>query len=195
LGGPYLNSPAPLGGTATAAAGGAAFEIGTAGAIGLAGYAVGGGYLIGIALGLDRDAEAYPGGVNGVSQVWPGPMPAISASPEFQLTPLPSMPPPTKPPCDGKATTGFPGEDPEDHHRLPEQFKPWFEASPRNLNIENYKTPMPMQWHRGADIGLHPDYNAAWQNFINAYPNASADQTLQFMNQLENSMGFGTLPP
>jgi hypothetical protein len=80
-------------------------------------------------------------------------------------------------------------------NRLPNQFKPWFEAPPRNLNIEDYTTPMPMQWHRGADIGLHPDYNAAWANFIKAYPDASAEQTLQFMNQLENSMGFGILPP
>jgi len=46
------------------------------------------------------------------------------------------------------------------------------------------------------DIGLHPNgYNQAWQDFINANPNASAEETLQYMNDLENAMGFGILPP
>jgi hypothetical protein len=38
-------------------------------------------------------------------------------------------------------------------------------------------------------------YNSAWENFIAANPNASAAETLQFMNDLETLNGFGILPP
>ena len=132
------------------------------------------------------------GGGGGAGGSWDDLQTAVANSPATAA----SVSPPRKPPCNGKATTGFPGEENNDHHRLPRQFKPWFEAPPRNLNIEDYKTPMPFQWHLGADIGLHPNgYNDAWANFISANPNASAEQTLQFMSQLENSMGFGILPP
>ena len=64
--------------------------------------------------------------------------------------------------------------------------------TPSHKQIENYKTDMPMQWHRGQGIGIHSQgYNQAWQNFIAQNPSASAQQVLQFLSQLEQSMGFG----
>jgi hypothetical protein len=108
-----------------------------------------------------------------------------------RIMPLPAGPPmdPPKPP---KAPPGFPGDDCEKHHRLPQEFKDWFEASPRNLNIENFARDMPMQWHRGQGIGLHSQgYNAAWRSFIQQNPGASSTQTLRFLNQVERQMGFG----
>lgn len=109
--------------------------------------------------------------------------------------PLPAGPPRTpRPPK--KAPAGFPGDECEKHHRLPEQFKAWFEAAPRNLNIENYTQSMPMQWHRGQGIGLHSQgYNPAWQQFIAKNPGATAEETLSFLNQLERGIGFGPLAP
>jgi hypothetical protein len=102
-----------------------------------------------------------------------------------------AMPPP-RPPTITKAPAGFPGDECENHHRLPQQFKNWFESPPRNLNIEDYTQSMPQQWHTGADIGLHPNgYNAAWGDFISQNPNASAADTLQFLNQAEADFGFG----
>jgi hypothetical protein len=80
----------------------------------------------------------------------------------------------------------------EDHHRLPRQFKDWFEASPRNLDIEAYTQRMPMQWHRGAEIEIqNQGYNAAWKTFIGQNPNATAAQVLEYLAQLEKSLGFG----
>ena len=134
--------------------------------------------LIGDLIGVQRDAELYPDGVNGVPQ---------TAS---------SMLPPRKPPCNNKIASGFPGDENHDHHRLPRQFEPWFSSSPRNLNIENYKTPMPQQWHTGEDIGIHPNgYNGMWGDFIMQNPAASAQQTLDFLQYLEKMLGFGVLPP
>src|SRR5207247_7944541 len=53
-------------------------------------------------------------------------------------SPLPAAAgPPSVPPQGPAVTTGFPGEDDEEHHRLPEQFDPFFKA--RGLDIENYK--------------------------------------------------------
>jgi RHS repeat-associated protein len=101
------------------------------------------------------------------------------------------MPPP-RPPTRKCAPPGFPGDDPENHHRLPQEFKDWFEAQPRNLNIEDYTTEMPMQWHRGQGIGLHSQgYNAAWRQFITQNPAATQAQTLRFLNQIESAGGYG----
>jgi RHS repeat-associated protein len=108
----------------------------------------------------------------------------------------PAAPPtkPPKPPCNN-IVKGFPGDQNERHHRLPKQFKDWFSDPRRGLNIEDFTKEMPMQWHRGADIGLHPNgYNDAWGDFIEQNPGASAEETLQYLNNLENSMGFGILP-
>ena len=100
--------------------------------------------------------------------------------------------PPRKPPCNPRTTRGFPGEDPEDHHRLPKEFKEWFGAAPRNLNVNDFVTKMPMQWHRGQGISIHSQgYNAAWRQFIKQFPNASREKVLQFLGELEKSLGFG----
>jgi hypothetical protein len=75
---------------------------------------------------------------------------------------------------------------------LPQQLKEWFQASPRNIDIEKYKVPMPRQWHTGKEIGLHPrGYNADWKKFIEQNPHATREQTLKFLQQLENKYGIG----
>jgi len=51
---------------------------------------------------------------------------------------------------------------------------------------------MPVQWHIGKDIGIHPmGYNQAWRAFIEQNPGASGGQTIRFLNQIEGQMGFG----
>jgi RHS repeat-associated protein len=119
--------------------------------------------------------------------------PNDSAEPQPDPSGGGSRNPPNKPPCGPKqAPPGFPGDGMEDHHRLPRQFKDWFEASPRNLDIEAYTQRMPMQWHRGAEIGIqNQGYNAAWKTFIGQNPNATAAQVLEYLAQLEKSLGFG----
>jgi hypothetical protein len=96
------------------------------------------------------------------------------------------------PPINNKlAPPGFPGDELENHHWLPQEFKSWFEAAPRNFNIENFREEIPMQWHRGADIGLHSQgYNAGWRTFIEQNPGASYNQTTQFLNQAKTAFGY-----
>lgn len=110
-------------------------------------------------------------------------------TPQPQAQPV-SPPPPNTPPI--PAPAGFPGDEPNEHHWFPQQFEDWFSASPRNIDIDDYVTQMPQQWHTGAEISIHSNgYNAAWKAFIEAYPDASFSETLNFMNALKNSMGFG----
>ncbi len=104
-----------------------------------------------------------------------------------------AMPPP-RPPSTKRAPPGFPGDEPNEHHRLPQEFREWFKA--RGLDIEKYTTSMPQQWHTGQGISIHSQgYNAAWRQFISQNPNATAQQALDFMSKLETSLGFGTVPP
>lgn len=126
----------------------------------------------------------------------PGSSPATQPQNSATSPPAPqaqpaSAQPPNKPPCPPKkGPPGFPGDEPENHHRLPQQFAPWFNA--RGLNPEDYTQDMPMQWHRGEDIGIHNQgYNADWQSFIQQYPDATPQQILQQLNYLENHYGFG----
>ena len=112
-----------------------------------------------------------------------------SEAPPPQTQPLPP-PPPDKPPL--LAPAGFPGDEPHNHHDYPQQFREWFEDPLRNINIDEFTTEMPQQWHTGADISIHANgYNAAWEAFIEANPDASYMETVNFMNALKNSMGFG----
>jgi RHS repeat-associated protein len=105
--------------------------------------------------------------------------------------PQSEMPPP-RPPTTKCAPPGFPGDEPENHHRLPQEFKEWFEAEPRNLNIEDYTTEMEMQWHRGQEIGIHSQgYNSAWRQFISENPTATQAETLRFLKRIESATGFG----
>jgi RHS repeat-associated protein len=108
-----------------------------------------------------------------------------------QLKPAPAGPP-REPPKTPMSPPGFPGDDCEWHHRLPREFKEWFEAAPRNLNIEEFTRKMPMQWHRGKDIGIHQQgYNATWRSFIEQNPGATRSQTLDFLGRAEAQIGFG----
>jgi RHS repeat-associated protein len=81
--------------TVTAASTGAAEAgtIGTAGAAGLAGLSLAGGALIGNMIGIDRDAEHYPLGVNGPA-MRPFPVPAPVPLPLPNPTPTPAAPKP-----------------------------------------------------------------------------------------------------
>jgi RHS repeat-associated protein len=179
--GPYLNSPGSAGGPA-AGSGAEAGELGLGAEAGLFAAGAGEAYLIGEAIGVSRDAEHDPNGVNAIENAT-SPMPMTA-----------TLMPPPKPPCNTKVTSGFPGDENEDHHRLPRQFELYFNA--RGLKIEDYTTKMPMQWHRGAGISLHSNgYNNAWENFIAENPNADSEDILLYLYDLENSMGFGILPP
>ncbi|HEY5895330.1 MAG TPA: RHS repeat-associated core domain-containing protein [Chthoniobacterales bacterium] len=169
-GGPYLNSPAALGGAGPAAMS----------PVGQAVLAFGIGYQIGSTVST---LPVYGG--ESVSD-WLG-----DWIYDTFMKPQPAGPP-MGPPRTPKAPPGFPGDDCEKHHRLPQEFQDWFEASPRNLNIEDFTRDMPMQWHRGQGIGIHSQgYNAAWRSFIEQNPGASGQQTINFLNQVEGQMGFG----
>ncbi len=113
--------------------------------------------------------------------------PSEAAQPQTQpvLPPPPNLPPKLAP-------AGFPGDEPHDHHDFPQQYRNWSKAPPRNIDIDQYMTEMPQQWHTGQEIGIHPmGYNEAWDAFNRMNPNASFSQTVNFMNSLKNTMGFG----
>jgi hypothetical protein len=59
------------------------------------------------------------------------------------------------------------------------------------LNIEDYTMKLPRGLHRLTPDGIHPNgYNDAWRNFFEQFPNAKADQILQFLNQIERQFGI-----
>jgi RHS repeat-associated protein len=174
-----LQGAAATAGTAGTIGSGGVTALSLAGTTGLMGLAMGGGYLLGGIVGVDRDAELYPTGVNG--------------PPSFLRVPMPSgvLGPPGKPPIGPRSVPGFPGDDCEKHHRLPREFRDWFEAPPRNLNIEDYTEKIPMQWHRGAEIGLHGlGYNEEWASFIQQNPDATAEEVLEFLECWRSRWGL-----
>ena len=114
------------------------------------------------------------------------------------VAPLPKLQrPPPKPPCNNKqAPPGFPGDDPQEHHNYPQQFRNFFETKGINIDADENLTKMPQQWHVGEDISIHSNgYNGMWEDFIEKYPNASPEQIKTFQQQATNQLGFGTLPP
>ena len=147
---------------------------------------VGAAAAVGIAIGTASPAVALGALAIGAAIL----LTPTSIGPEPQS----SVAPPGKPPCPPKsqAPAGFPGDENNEHHRFPKEFKEWFNASPRNIDVDDYTVDMPFQWHMGAEIGIHPQgYNAAWRGFIEQNPNASFSETIQFRDALENQMGFG----
>jgi RHS repeat-associated protein len=94
----------------------------------------------------------------------------------------PSFGPP--PPCG-------PGEDL--HHLLPQQFRSWFAQAPRFMNVdsEGFTMCLPRKCHTGSG-GVHSNqngpgtnWNARWAQFIAQNPNASSQQVMNFLAELE----------
>ncbi len=96
---------------------------------------------------------------------------------------------PIKPPETPKAPPM--GDGPNLHHRLPRQFKNCFADPMRGLDIEDFVRDMGSFVH-----GLLHDlgYNEAWQAFIEDFPKATADQVLEYLQELEARFGFPTWP-
>lgn len=116
----------------------------------------------------------------------------VEPAPVMGPVPQAAMPPP-RPPTNKKAPAGFPGDDPHEHHRFPQQFEPYF--SSRGIDIEEFKTDVPQQWHTGEEIGIHPQgYNADWARFIAANPEASRAEILEQLTVLETKYGIAPIP-
>ncbi len=174
-----------LGGVITlgggAAAGGTGFMLGTP--VGIA-----------IAAGASLAVLGFAGGYmlgEGIASFIPDPAPL---PPDTQAAG--TVGPPRKPPCNNVAMA-WPGENFHNHHWLPQEFRDWFEAAPRNLDIDapEFREHIPMQWHTGEDIGLHSpnslNLNARWGDFIRENPGASRAETLDFMRQQQQEWGSG----
>ena len=87
--------------------------------------------------------------------------------------------------------TAGPGED---HHRLPREFKEFFEE--RGLDIEDVKRPLDAGAHRKKPGGLHTksnpggNYNQVWRDWIESNPNADKEQILKQLEKMENKSGL-----
>jgi RHS repeat-associated protein len=131
-------------------------------------------------------------GVRGYSEIAPD-FPACSATgtlnappPPLPLPlplPLPWFHPPS-PKCDS-------GDDL--HHLLPQQFRSWFAQAPREMNVDSpeFTTCLPRRCHTGSG-GVHSNqngpgtnWNALWEEFIEQNPNASPQQVLNFLAEME----------
>jgi RHS repeat-associated protein len=94
------------------------------------------------------------------------------------------------PPVTPPVASAFYGDEDECHHRLPRQFKPYFETA--GIDIEQYLKKLPRALHRLKGTGIHPEYNNDWQDFFDKNPNATPDQILQQMNKLEIKYGISS---
>ena len=89
------------------------------------------------------------------------------------------------------------------HHLLPKAapLKAWFLAKPRFLNVDDpeYLVCLPRKDHQGLHTnqggvgGTH--WNARWAKFIAANPDASVQQVLNFLAQLEQQFGIPNMNP
>jgi RHS repeat-associated protein len=88
------------------------------------------------------------------------------------------------------------------HHVLSQAFRQWFEAAPRNIDIDQYVIDLPEGVHLGQlhastietsvgtlDFGPGGIWNASWLTFILENPTATREQVLDFAHQL--CLGFG----
>jgi len=98
-----------------------------------------------------------------------------------------------KPPDKPKAPA--PGRDdrPNRHHRLPQQFKDFFDW--KGLNIEDYTRELPESQHIGAPDGIHPrGYNGDWEDWIQQNGDrATREDILDFLHQLEQKYGLSPM--
>ena len=60
----------------------------------------------------------------------------------------------------------------EEHHLLPDAdiFKSFWTRPDIDIDIEDFKIAIDVVTHRGADVGLHPDWNKDWRAFIARNP-------------------------
>ena len=74
------------------------------------------------------------------------------------------------------------------HHLLPRQFRSWFEAAGRELNIEKFKVPIPDWLHTKNPLGIHTklggDWNAKWAEWIGKNPSATAEEVTARLGQM-----------
>jgi len=79
--------------------------------------------------------------------------------------------------------------NPNAHHDLPWTFRDWFAR--RGLNVND---PRFGRWVEGTPPGEHQRWSAAfdaeWRQFIDRFPNATADDVISFMNQLRSDPRF-----
>jgi hypothetical protein len=89
------------------------------------------------------------------------------------------------------------------HHIFPQTFRGWF--AQRGIDIDLYTVELSRGTHlsgvhgQGGFVGpgnvsLPGQWNAHWQEFINANPNATAKEVYQFAGQLMDQFGLGGLP-
>jgi hypothetical protein len=79
----------------------------------------------------------------------------------------------------------------EEHHLLPRQFEPQFKAA--GLEIEDYTMPLEQGAHRLLPEGLHTgpmNWNWQWKQFFDIYPDAKADEILDFLDTLQDAFGL-----
>lgn len=84
------------------------------------------------------------------------------------------------------------GEAIHTHHRLPVQFKDFFERA--GLDIEKYTERIRASEHNLRPDGIHTisggAYNKRWDEFIKQYPNAKKEEILDHLDELERELGL-----
>lgn len=97
----------------------------------------------------------------------------------------------------------------EVHHGLPEQYSKWFESRTYSknkvklgqtidINSGEFYYDLPKELHRlKSGHGIHTNssyagktWNKAWGEYIKAYPNATAEETLAHLRQMERDFGI-----
>jgi hypothetical protein len=82
----------------------------------------------------------------------------------------------------------------EMHHLLPQakRFRPFFLRA--GLDIEKYKIPLDKALHRLKPNGIHTkgggNWNAVWDQFFKAYPNANKGQILDQLGKMRKMFGI-----
>ena len=87
----------------------------------------------------------------------------------------------------------------EVHHGLPEKFKDWFKSRGIDINSGEYYYDLPKDIHRLKDgNGIHTNnsslgenWNKIWEKYIAQNPNASKQQILNKLEQMEKTAGIG----
>ena len=82
----------------------------------------------------------------------------------------------------------------ETHHLLPKQFRSFFENAGLKIDAPEYLMKLEKGEHRLIPNGVHTlsggDYNKAWKEFIDANPNAGAQEILDQMERMKTEFGL-----
>jgi RHS repeat-associated protein len=86
--------------------------------------------------------------------------------------------------------TAFP-TDIHQHHVLPQDFRSWFKAGGRNLNVDDFAVDVTQAEHEA----LHKmGWNQKWEAWIKDHPNATADEVWGFAREMMESQKINARP-